>query len=176
MDNVITLIVIIIMVVSIVNKLKPKDKAKQGKKPVRGGGLIDKLNAFLAEVQNNLEQQNKRTSGESFDWDDLIEEEQVSEQKVRYESESLRNLVLEETPPPAPPPRTPSRMPPRESRLARPKRESPAATDLKPAPGSRRRRHRRSITMHPGQLRKAIVWSEIIGPPVALKGQQGDRL
>lgn len=169
MDSIITFIVIIIMVVSIVSKLKAKPK--QGKAPARGGGLIDKLNAFLEQAQKNLEQQNRQNREASYEWDQLMEEEEP-EQQVYYERDALEDLIIEEEPPP--PPRIPPREP-RRARLERERKERPAAATMKTPPPARRGQQRKGIHMGRRQLRKAIIWSEIIGPPVGLRNSSNNR-
>lgn len=171
MDDIITIIIFIIMIISVVNKFKTKKKP--GEKPSKSGGLMDKLNAFLQEVQNNIEQQKKQDSSGHSGWDQVMDQDEQYKVRQHYpEPEPLEDLVLEEAPPPPPP----KKIRHRESRLATRERKRPVtATVAHPAP-SAKKICRKRIPMGRARLRKAIIWSEILGPPVALRNRSGDRM
>jgi hypothetical protein len=171
MENLITLIVFIIMIVSVVNKFRAK--TKPGGKPAKSGGLMDKLNAILQEVQDNIEQQQRKDSGDPSGWDQVMDEDERPKVRQHYpEPDSLNDLMLEEELPPPPPTKTR----PREHRMAGRERKKPVTAAVKhPVPG-RKKCRRPGISMRRARLRKAIIWSEILGPPVALRKRSGDRM
>ena len=170
MDNIVTLIVIFIALWSIFRKFKAQQKAKQGATPPDGGWLT-KLKAFLADIQRQIEQQSKdRTSGASG-WDQLLDGGEPYSSQPDADEAALDDLVFEEaqTQP------HPKKMPP-----AAPVRAQTIRSDN--VPGIKRRK-----AVHAGQpscapmavsradLRKAVIWAEILGPPVALRDQRGGR-
>ena len=173
MDNIVTLIVIFIVIGSIVRKFKAQQKAKQGTTPPDGGWLT-KLKAALADIQRQIEQQSKdRTTGASG-WDQLLDGGDPYSTQPDADEAALDDLVFEEaqTQP------HPKKMPP-----AAPVRAQTIRSDkTQVVPGVTRRK-----AVHAGQpscapmavsradLRKAVIWAEILGPPVALRDQRGGR-
>ncbi len=158
MENIITLIIIVITVISVINQIKTKTQPK-----VKKAGLITRLNNYLTDLQRQLEQQTRSRSTNEFEWDQLIEEEEL----VHPREDSLEDLVLLEEKEPPPPP-TPARRKtdrPHQRQLhvkARPK--------IKDQPRRRSMRSGFSKTArHRARLRQAIVWSEILGKPVGLR-------
>lgn len=163
MDNIVTLIVIFIVLGSIVRKFKAQKKAKQGATPPDGGWLT-KLKAALADIQRQIEQQAKgRTSGASG-WDQFLDGGEP------YSSQPDVDEALTQP--------HPKKMPP-----AAPVRAQTIRSDkTQVVPGIKRRK-----AVHAGQpscasmavsradLRKAVIWAEILGPPVALRDQRGGR-
>ena len=173
MDNIITLIVIFIVLGSITRKLKARQNAKQGATPPDGGWLT-KLKDALADIQRQIEQQSKgRTSGASG-WDQLLRGGQPYSSQPDADEAALDDRVFEE----AQKQPYPKKMPP-----AAPVRAQTIRSDkTQGMPGVRRRK-----AVHVGQpscapmavsradLRKAVIWAEILGPPVALRDQRGGR-
>jgi len=172
MDNIVTLIVIFIVLGSIIRKFKAQQKAKQGATPPDGGWLT-KLKAALADLQRQIEQQSKgRTSGASA-WDHLLDGGEPHSSQPDADEAALDDRVFEEaqTQP------HPKKMPP-----AAPVRAQTIRSDkTQGMPGVRRRK-----AVHAGQpscapmavsradLRKAVIWAEILGPPVALRDGRGN--
>lgn len=173
MDNIVTLIVIFIVLGSIIRKFKARQKAKQGATPPDGGWLT-KLKAALADIQRQIEEQSKgRTSGASG-WDQFMDDGEESSFPSDVDEAAMDDLVFDEaqTQP------HPKKMPP-----AAPVRAQTIRSDkTQGMPGVRRRKG-----VHAGQpsyapmavsradLRKAVIWAEILGPPVALRDQRGGR-
>jgi len=195
MDNLIPILFLLIFIISIVSKLKPKKRtgAGAGEKPARSGSLVGRLNTFLADVQKKLEEeaaaarrQGRGSDADLSEWSQLVDAEDVEVRQGQTPDDSLEDLVLEEVAPvtvprptrrPTPPPvRTTTleryQRPPIPQRLTRP------APPAQPAPQSARRA---GTVPEPAKrvsraaLRRAIVWSEILGPPVALRDPGGDR-
>lgn len=175
MDNLITLIVIVIAVWSLLSKFKAKQKRRQGATPSKGG-WISKLNDFLTDIKRQIEQQSKdrNTGASTSEWDRLLNGGEVTLPPSDEDEKSPDDWVLEE----AVKPPHPKKMPP-----AAPVRARAAQTDKIPiVPVSQRREISQTgqpsyatMTVSRAELRKAVIWSEILGPPVALKGQHGDR-
>jgi len=173
MDNIVTLIVIFIVLGSITRKFKARQKAKQGA-TLPDGGWLTKLKAALADIQRQIEQQSKgRTSGASG-WDHLLDGGEPYSSQPDADEAAPDDRVFEEaqTQPHL------KKMPP-----AAPVRSQAIRSDkTQVVPGVRRRK-----TVHAGQpscapmavsragLRKAVIWAEILGPPVALRDQRGGR-
>ena len=163
MDNIVTLIVIFIVLGSIVRKFKAQKKAKQGATPPDGGWLT-KLKAALADIQRQIEQQAKGRTGGASGWDQFLDGgEPYSSQPDADEAQTQPH---------------PKKMPP-----AAPVRAQTIRSDkTQVVPDVTRRK-----AVHAGQpscapmavsradLRKAVIWAEILGPPVALRDQRGGR-
>jgi hypothetical protein len=169
MDNIITLIVIFIVLGSMIRKLKARQKAKQGATS-KGANWITKLNAFLADIQRQIEQQSKGRSSGASGWDHLLDGGEPYRSQPDADEAALDDRVFEEVPTQ---PR-PKKMPP-----AAPVRAQTSRSDK--VPGVTRRR-----AVHAGQpscapmavsragLRQAVIWAEILGPPVALRDGRGN--
>lgn len=169
MENIFTLIVIIIAVLSVFSKLKVKQKTQPG------GAWVTKLRAFLTDIQRKIEQQSKdRTAGASG-WDRLLDSGETFRSPSDADEEALDDQVLVEakTQPPA------KRMPPEAP--VRIQQTSPSDTTQLVRAAQRRKAlqtGKRSPTfMAAGRadLRKAVIWSEILGPPMALRDQRSGR-
>lgn len=173
MENIVTLIVIIIAVLSMFGKWKAKRKKQPGATPLVGGWAT-KLKALIADIQRQVEQQSKdRTNGASG-WDQFLDDGEEFGSPSDVDEAALDDLVFEEaqTQP------HPKKMPP-----AAPVRAQTIRSDkTQVVPGVTRRK-----AVHAGQpscapmavsradLRKAVIWAEILGPPVALRDQRGGR-
>jgi len=174
MDNIITLIVIFIVLGSITRKLKTRQKAKQEGATPPDGGWLTKLKAALADILRQIEQQSKGRTNSVSGWDQLLRGGQPYSSQPDLDEAAPDALVFEEeqTQP------HPKKMPP-----AAPGRDQTIRLDkTQVVPGAKRRK-----ALHAGQpssatmavsradLRKAVIWAEILGPPVALRDQRGGR-
>jgi Sec-independent protein translocase protein TatA len=171
MDNLITLIFIIIAVLSIFGKIQPKKKADTASS--NAGGWMAKVNAYLTDLQNKMEQQAKANTSDSSGWDELVED--VEEDDSVYDSDeySLEDLVLDEDEPyPAVKKKPPA--PPLVKASVRPLDRAEAIVEAQQQPAMRAGK---TVSLTAGtkrqDLRKAIILSEILGPPVALRDQSG---
>ena len=170
MDNIITLILILIALWSIFSKFKAQQKNKQGATS-KGGNWITRLNAFLTDIQRKIEQQSKdRTTGASG-WDQFLDDGEEFGSPSDVDEAALDDLVFEEaqTPP------HPKKMPP-----AAPVRAQTIRSDNVPGVKRRKAVHARQPSCAPmavsrADLRKAVIWAEILAPPVALRDQRGGR-
>ena len=173
MDNIVTLIVIIIVVLSIFSKLKARRKTQPGATPLVGG-WVTKLKALLTDIQRQIEQQSKdRTTGASG-WDQFLDDGETFSTPSDADAEALDDRMFEQsqTQPP------PKRMPP-----AAPVRSQTSRSDrIQLPPGAPRQKalhagkpSRTFMAASRADLRKAVIWSEILGPPVALRDQRSGR-
>lgn len=173
MDNIITFIFIIIAVLSVLSKIQSKTKA--GAKSANTGGWMTRLNAYLTDLQNKIEQQASGTSANSSGWDELTDNAETADAPYDADEYSLEDLVLEKE---QPQPRLAvKKEPPAPSPVSAPARPSDraiATPEPSPQPALQACKKMGSILARNRQdLRKAIIWSEILGPPVALKDQTG---
>ncbi len=174
MENIITFIVIAIMIVSAVSKIKAKQKKKKSDKPSGSGGWIEKLNTFLANIEKNVQQQSKGSTTGISAWKQLMEGAKAGRLQTDPHEDSLEDLILEEDELPVLT-KQKRTVRPVKAPIKRPDKEkiSPDAT-RKPALQAQKSK-RSGIAMDRASLRRAVIWSEILGPPVALRDQQGDR-
>ena len=173
MDNKITLILILIALWSIFSKIKAKQKTKRGATPP-SGGWVSKLNAFLADLKNKIEQQAKESTTSASGWDQFLDDGAEYSSQADVDEAALDDLVFEEA---EAPPR-PEKMPPAVPARAQATRAD--KTQFVPGVPRRKALHAgqppfTSMAVSRAELRKAVIWSEILGPPVALKDQRGGR-
>ncbi|MBR9984809.1 MAG: hypothetical protein KFF68_02755 [Desulfosarcina sp.] len=170
MKNVITLIVILIAVWSMVNKYKAKRKKGSGAKPAPGS-WVTKLKGFLADIQRQIEQQSKDRSGNASGWDRFLDDGETHRSSSDGDDLVLDDRVLTEaqTQPPA------KKIPPVAPVRGQTFRSDKTQVD----PGALRRRaltdgkpSRTFMAASRADLRNAVVWSEILGPPMALRDQR----
>ena len=163
MENLITVIIFLIIFFSVINQIK---KSQPGGK---NEGLVARINTYLTDLQRKLEQQTGTKSSDGFEWDRLIDEEEL----VHTREDSLNDLVLPEKKQPPKPP-TPARR--KTDRPQKSRSEKRPTTEIKCRSGRSSRRWAMVETAkNRARLRQAIVWSEILGPPVGLKDPRGNR-
>ena len=174
MENIIALIVIIIAVSSIFRKLNAKRKINQGAAPP-GDSWVTKLNAFLIDIQRKIEEQSKNRTAGASGWDQLLDGGEGFSSPSNADEATLNDLVFEEV---GTPPQT-KEMPPAAPVSTLTTRSDKAQF----VPGDIPRRRvvhagKPSYTSMAGSradLRMAVIWTEILGPPIALRDQFGDR-
>jgi hypothetical protein len=175
MENILAVIVIIIIAaLSLIGEIRKKQRAKKGARPA-GRGWVQRLDAFLTDIQNRLEQRSKESATGAFDWNRLRGGGDGTRSRSDAQEAVTGELVFEETEPPPP---LPKKQPLAVSARTQTVRsdETPSVPDA-PQP----------MALHTGKpsyaatavsradLRKAVIWSEILGPPVALRNQLNDR-
>lgn len=174
MDTIITLIVIAIMVVSVISQIKAKQKAKPGAKPSNTGGWVAKLNTFIADIQKKIDEQSKESSPGLAEWRQLMDGGNAGISQTDVPDDSLGDLVFEEDDVPVLPEKKPPVRPVRAQ--AKPSDKKPVIPDAPQRPALRARKTTLStMAGNRADLRRAVIWSEILGPPVALKDQPGNR-
>lgn len=167
MENLFPLIFIVIALLSIINKLKKRSKPRRDAKAPEAG-WIQKLNAVLADIQQRLQQSPQGGAPGPSPWERLLKGGDLPGSPSHVPAGARDELEVESVPSapgparirPVAPERAPAaradKTPPVSSGLQAPAASS-GKVSVTPAPGSR------------ADLRKAVVWSEILGPPVALK-------
>ena len=169
MENLITILLFLgIAVFTIIRKVGSKQKAVNKAKPTtppKQGTLAFKINEFIAKVQERIEAETGQGPSSSAEWRELMDDGMVSLQ----EPETLEDLVIDEVvEPPTQPKRSTTRIPSTPRRKKSPVEPSPV-----PAPESQAAfQANQLVPRNQSDLRKAIVWAEIIGPPVALRDRQ----
>lgn len=174
-DSIFTLIIIFIAILSFLGKLKNKPKPGQAAKPKGAGGWIDRLNAFLDDLQKSVEAKSDKDEDDApsaDQWRELMDESTtVKTMPASVESKGLELDFVEEPAPvrkkhPAPSNRWKAKRPV----------EAPLIAEVTKQP---KQRHRKSLGIRlpikKNELRKAIVMAEILGPPLALRTRSHER-
>ena len=165
MEDLITILLFLgITVFTIIRKVSSKQKAGNKAKstaPPKQGSLAFKINEFIAKVQERIEAETGQGPSTSAQWRELMDDGMVSLQKP----ETLEDLIVEEiVEPPTQPKRSTTRIP------STPRRKmSPVEPPSVPVTASQATLQANQLPRNSSDLRKAVVWAEIIGPPVALK-------
>lgn len=171
MDNLITLIFIIIAVLSLLGKIQPKKKA--GTASSNTGGWMERLNAYLTDLQNKIEQQAKANNSNASGWDELVDDTDDDIDEYDADEYSLEDLVLEEDVP-RPAVKKEPRVPSPVKASVRPQDPATAMPAAQAQPGMGAGKSMGPILeSNRKDLRRAIIWSEILGPPLALRDQTG---
>jgi hypothetical protein len=171
MDDFFTLIIIVITIISAIGQIvKAKQKSTSSAKPSTRSELGAKLKVFFKEIQQKLEEQSpKGSSGGDSPWDALEDAGQSEEPAMRSYELSLEDLELEEekesAPPEKKPPAQPARVKPGPAERPVDSASGPCAPE--PLVGK--------AAPCPEFLRRAVVWSEILRPPLALRDTPWDR-
>lgn len=172
MDDIFTLILVIIAIVSAVTKAKSKTTPKPRKydKPAASGDLRAKLKAFFADIQEKLEAQTQQGASGSSQWRQLKRGNKAGGPSADHYDMSVEDLILEDEEPPPEPEIKPRRrsvaVQPQPAKK-QPTGEQPDLHPGEPAPAK--------AALNRAFLRKAVIWSEILGPPKALREFSGER-
>ncbi len=165
MDNLFTLIIIIIAILSLFGKVKPKGRSPKASTSKGKPSWLDKLNAFIEEVQQHQSREEPVEDSDigASQWRTLMEKETASIPQHSHRETDLSDLELVDVP-------KPSKARPA-SNAARARAGLPKREPVAPEPPAVDVVHETSLTLPHSRadLRRAIVWSEILGPPVALK-------
>jgi hypothetical protein len=170
MDDIITLIIVIITVVSAVSRIRSKQKPKSGTKPAQGGELGTRLKAFFAEIQRSFEEQAPKVPSGASRWEGLQNAGRAQAPSARSYELSPDDLELEEERPPV----APARKPPVRPAATHPKPDAAPPDQSAHAPCAPEPLAVKGAAC-PEFLRRAVVWSEILGPPVALRDTPWER-
>lgn len=173
MDNLITLVVVIIFVVSMLSRIKAAQKPKNDAKRIPPSDLGSKLRTFFAEIQRKMEEQAAGGPASTSRWDELSDGGGTRQSSQSDDEMSLVDLELApvEAQPSSPKPvkKPPSRPPMARSQPPEegPHGGHPGSCKGEPMPAN--------AASCPDFLRRAVVWSEILGPPVSLRDSPWDR-
>jgi hypothetical protein len=184
MDDIIKFIVIVIAILSLVGKFKAKQHKTKRPKPQKTGGWITKLNAYLEEIQKSVEQQADPSKAPEQDdpeqddmdaaaWRALMEKDTAAISAKHSADDELGDLELELVEEPEQPKtkKVPEAIKVRQDAPTEPQLVPDALQTALVRPPKRRRF---KLPANPTDLRTAVIWSEIIGSPVALRDQRYD--
>ena len=173
MEDLITVIIILLIAfVSIIRKIGAKQPKKQVSGSSAPAGWMGKINAFINEIQQRIDEQQAREDPPSADeWRQLMEEDASDR---RY-GEAMDDLIpedeydLSDEPEARPSRRRPESAPMTLSKQpSEPEMKPGQAEGALPTPALGR-------SLRPSDLRNAVIWSEILGPPVGLREPGGNR-
>jgi hypothetical protein len=167
MENLFPLIFIVIALISIINKTKKRPKpARDTKAPE--AGWVQKLNAMLADIQQRLQQAPQGGASGPSPWERLLKGVEVPGSQPDAQAAAGDEPALEALKTAT----RPARILPVASERAtavRMDKTPPAATAFQTPAASLEKVSVRPVPGSRADLRKAVIWSEILGPPVALK-------
>jgi hypothetical protein len=158
------------------NKKKAAEKAGPPKAP-KPGSLTYMINDFFSKIQERIEVESNRGPSSTEDWRQLMDDGSVAV----TDQETLEDIVLDddifddvyvpETKLKTAKPQIKS-----SREIEPPKQRSQVNAPMAPT-DSRKPMHQSNRILPRGRmgLRKAVIWAEIIGPPVALRDKHPDR-
>lgn len=156
-ENLIWVVIFVIYVVSVIAKrLRGAAKPTDGAPAPRVPRLAEKIEAWLGQVRRELEAAAKKPVSPPAGW------EQVAPPREDWAEEAPEPAA--DAAPPAPK-RVMARKPKPPVRKAPPQAPAPAVVSVK-------RRVDDFSSLEVQDLRRAVIWSEILGPPLALRERQ----
>ncbi len=180
MESLIFLLVVIIIIIANIVKMQKKLKGSaQGQQQKQEGGWKKNLRDLLTEMQREMQTPSGKkrgrppAGGRSTGWEDILSRQDMQEK------ETERAATHEKPSPPLrPEPGTAQRgstliesrsregLTP-EARIGETERRTPSP----PVAGVRfsGRRYRRSLKISKRGLRRAVIWYEVLGPPMSLR-------
>ena len=153
-ENLIWILIFLVFIVSVILK-----KARAGSKDGKAGaaksrsGWRAKLDKYLSQIKQEMEASKKGGAGADTVWEELMQSEEDPLEPARKETSPVaRESVIEKT-------RSPKTKPVFDKVAA--ENTVPAAF-VKETPSI-------DLSFEIRDLRKAVVWSEILAPPLALR-------
>jgi len=173
MENIIPFLLFVIFgILSTIAKVK-KDKKKKKSANGRGReGLAVRIHAWLTDLQKRIETQSKKAPKGKFEWEQLMDRSQLKTTDTPPHDDTLEDIDLEpvkETP--SPPKATPIEAPSQQHTPIEPS-EKPDLMAVEIPRMTIKARRKTTPSVLPtsrSDLRQAVVWSEILGPPIALR-------
>jgi hypothetical protein len=180
MEELIPFILFVIFgILSVIGKVK-KDKKKKRRAKAQGRrGLAVRIHNWLTDLQKRIETQSKKAPKGQFDWEQLIGGSQLQRTQTTPRDDALEDIDLDtaiQTPSP-PPKATPVATSPPPYRPQKPS-EKPDMVAVEPPLMTIKTRREPIPSVLPTDragLRQAVVWSEILGPPIALRDPFRDK-
>jgi hypothetical protein len=168
--DVIPIIIFILYVAAIIHKRRKKKQkgahpSTTAKKPSRlFAKLGEKWSQVLKEIEKQAELEKRKKTGQATGWERLV----GNQKKPRGKLDTELEWESAPTGPLTPPPLDDFHYDPRKDKL------KPARNPVTPA-AARVRRHAYTKSAYDiNDLRKAVVWSEILAPPLALRDPNRD--
>lgn len=167
-------IFVLIWIVTLVGKLGSKKKSAGILKQSKPQGILTALNQFFAKIQQQIEAQKRMEQGTAnrSPWQRLTEEgpepEDEFEDLPELTLEPDKSSILSQN-------ETPVKAREKKSRhLDKP--DLPLHSSPQPISAcTSHGKGRSGFSAGRRRLRRAVVWSEILGPPVALRNRSEDR-
>ncbi len=155
-ENLIWIIIPLIYVVSVILKRARAD-SKAGEKGIvkKPPGWKEKLNQFLSQMKQEIEATKQEGLNQETGWEEILPQEDDDLEPVRKEiSPERTEQVLEITPSPK----------------IKPARVKAVAESIEQGVSGKAISHR-DLAYGVQDLRKAVIWSEILAPPLALRDE-----
>ena len=155
-ENLIWIIIIVVYVVFVFLK-RALAASKAGEKGVtqRRPEWREKIDKFLSQMKQEIEVTKQEGSNQETGWEEILPQEDDEPEPVRKEISSQRTAqVLEKTPLPK----------------VKPARAEAVAGSMEPGV-SGEAILQRDLAYGVQDLRKAVIWSEILAPPLALRDE-----
>jgi hypothetical protein len=173
------LLFVVFGILSVLGKVR-KDKKKRKRAKVQGRqGLAVRIHAWLTDLQKRIEAQSKKAPKGTFDWEQLIDGSRLKRTDTAPHDDARADIDLdpvEETPSPLSKPAPVGASP--HSHMPTKPLDKPDMTAVD-IPRMTIKAERKPISSvlptSRSDLRQAVVWSEIIGPPIALRDPFGDQ-
>jgi hypothetical protein len=171
------LLFVIFGILSVIGKVRKNKKKRRSATARERQGLAVRIHAWLTDLQQRIEAQSKKAPKGQFDWEQLIGRSDLKGPDTPPD-EAPADIDLDtvkKTPSPrpkarptatSPPPHMPTRPLEKPERMAVDIPRMTIKAERKPMPSV--------LPTSRSGLRQAIVWSEIIGPPIALRDPFGD--
>ena len=166
MDYLITPLVIAIVIWSTVSKYKAQRKKQPGAAP-SAGGWVSTLKTFLADIQRQIEEQANHRTGDASGWDRFLDDSQTHSSSPDADEAVLDDRVSTDAQTPPPLKKMPVRV-----QAARPDQAQVAPGTLQRRPLPAGKPSRGFTAASRADLRNALIWSEILGPPMALRDRR----
>ena len=173
MENLIPFILFVIVgILSAIGKMR-KVKKKKNTDVRKPRGLTGRIQAWLTDLRQRIETQSRKAPKGQFDWEQLIGRSGLKTAETTAHDDAFEDMDLDtvqETPSPRPnatplvtppPPHMPSQPPEKPDMMA----VDPPRMSVK----GRRKTITNVLPTSRSDLRQAVVWSEILGPPIALR-------
>jgi hypothetical protein len=145
-DNIIPIIIVLVYIISSILKAK---SLKEGKSPEKPSGLKKMFNNIAAQAREAMDEQVPVEQKGRGGWDELIVEE--AQPPVR----PIKKRIKKKAPP----------LVSQEKAAERGIRKTEQISEVQ------ENKHYVSRKYNVRDLKKAVVWSEILGPPVALRDE-----
>jgi hypothetical protein len=169
MENIVTLIVIMIAVLSLLYKLKVKRKTQPG------GSWVRKFRVFLTDIQRKIEQPPKNQTAGASGWDRLLDNGEAFRSPPDADENALDDQVLLEAETQPVMRRIPPEAPVRIQQISPPDTTQSSLAARRPKALRTGKPSHTFMAASRADLRKAVIWSEILGPPMALRDQHNGR-
>jgi hypothetical protein len=165
-------------ILSAIAKVK-KDKKKKKRSKAHGReGLAVRIHAWLTDLQKRIETQSKKAPKGKFDWEQLIDRSQLKSTDTTPHDDALADMGLDtvkQAPSPLPKATPAVTSPPPHKPIQSSEKPDTMAVDIpRMMKKARRKPIPRALPTSRSDLRQAVVWSEILSPPIALRDPFGD--